>query len=144
MSISLDENSPATWWLMLLISTVLLSVFLYTIPDAIHKYYVSKNGELVSVTVTEVREVIIGSRHSYSLHFKYLNQQKPVLTIGRNLFDAIKHDKETQLRHLLEYSDLFLAPDYDVKGQSISQVLLICFFAFMWPFSIYKIRMLRR
>ena len=144
MNISLDENSPATWWLMLLISTVLLSVFLYTIPDAIHKYDVSKNGKLVSVEVTEVREVTIGSRHSYSLHFNYLNQQKPILTIGRSLFDAIKYNKETQLRHLPEYPDLFLAPDYDVKGQSISQILLICFFAFMWPYSIYKIHTLRR
>ncbi|MBU6120886.1 hypothetical protein [Hymenobacter siberiensis] len=144
MSFSLDENSPATWWLMLLISTVLLSVFLYTIPDAIHKYDVSKNGKLVSVEITEVREVTIGSRHTYSLHFNYLNQKKPILTIGRSLFDAIRHDKETQLRHLPEYPDLFLAPDYDVKGQSISQVLLICFFAFMWPYSINKIRTLRR
>ena len=144
MDLSLDENSPATWWLMLFISTVLLSVCLYTIPAAIHKYEISKNGRLVSVEITHANESTLGSRHSYYLHFKYLNQQKPVLTIGRNLFDAIKNDKETQLRHLSEYSDLFLAPDYDVKGQSISQVLLICFFAFMWPFSIYKIRMLRR
>jgi hypothetical protein len=144
MSFSLDENSPATWWLMLLISTVLLSVFLYTIPDAIHKYDVSNNGKLVFVEVTEVREVSIGSRHSYSLHFNYLNQKKPILTIERSHFDAIKHDKETQLRHLPKYPDLFLAPDYDVKGQSISQVLLIYFFAFMWPYSIYKIRTLRR
>lgn len=144
MYLPLDENSPGTWWLMLLISTILLSVFLYTIPDAIHKYDVSKNGKLVSVEVTEVKELTIGSRHSYSLHFDYLNQKKPFLAIGPSLFAAIKHDKETQLRHLPEYPDLFLAPDYDVKGQSISQVLLICFFAFMWPYSIYKIRTLRR
>ena len=144
MSISLDENSPATWWLMLLISTVLLSVFLYMIPDAIHKYDVLKHGRLVSVEITQAKEVIIGSRHSYYLHFNYLNQKKPDLTIERSLFDAIKHNKETQLWHLPKYPDLFLALDYDVKRESISQVLLICFCVFMVPFSNYKIRILRR
>ena len=143
MSFSLDENSPTTWWLMLLISTVLLSVFLYTIPDAIYKYDISKHGTLVTVETTQVKEVTIGNRHSYYLHFKYLNQKKPTLTIGRGLFDLIKHNRETQLWHLPEYPDLFIAPDYDVNGQSISQIVLICFFAFMLPFSIYKIRTLR-
>ena len=144
MNLSLDENSPATWWLMLFISTVLLSVCLYTIPAAIHKYEISKNGRLVSVEITQANESALGSRHSYYLHFKYLNQEKPFLGISRKFFDTIKHSRETQLWHLPEYSDLFLAPDYDVKWESISQVLLICFFAFMWPFSICKIRTLRR
>ena len=144
MSFSLDENSPATWWLMLLISVVLLSVFSYMIPDAIHKYDISKHEKLVTVEVTQVKEVTIGNRHTYSLHFKYLNQKKPTLTIGRSFFDSIKHNKETQLWHLPEYPDLFISPDYDVKGQSISQIVLICFFAFMLPYSIYKIRTFQR
>ena len=143
MSISLDENSPSTWWLMLLMSTVLLSVSIYKIPEAINKYDISKHGRLVSVEITQAKEVIIGSRHSYYLHFNYLNQKKPDLTIEHSLFDAIKHNKETQLWHLPKYPDLFLAPDYDVKRESVLQVLLICFCAFMVPFSIYKISILR-
>lgn len=120
----------------------MLTIFLIMIPDAIHKYDIVESGESASVEITQVKETIIGNRNSYSLHFKYLGREKSFISINRELFDAIKHKKETQLRHLSKYPDLFLAPDYDIKWQSISHVILICFFAFMAPFSIYKIRTL--
>ncbi|RZJ88005.1 MAG: hypothetical protein EOO60_11575 [Hymenobacter sp.] len=143
MAFSLDENSRATWWFMLLLSAFMLTIFSIMIPDAIHKYDIAESGESASVEITQVKETIIGSRHSYSLHFKYLGEEKPFIGISRKLFDAIKHKKETQLGHLPEYPNLFLAPDYDIKWQSISHVILVCFFAFMVPLSIYKIRTLR-
>jgi hypothetical protein len=143
MAISLDEKSPATWWFMLLLSTLMLVVFLYNIPRAIHIYQVSKSGELASVEITQIKEVTVGSRHTYYLHFKYLGEQQSSITIGKSLSDSIVHDKEIKLRHLSNYPDLFLAPDYDTEGQSISHIILVCFFAFMVPFSIYKIRTLR-
>lgn len=143
MSFSLDENSPVTWWFMLLLSAFMLTVFLYMIPDAIHKYEIAKSGGLSTVEITQVKETVLGSRHSYSLHFKYLGEKKPFISIGRKLFDTIKHRKEMQLGHLPKYPDLFLAPDYNIKWQSISHIALICFFSFMVPFSIYKIRTLR-
>ncbi len=143
MAISLDEKSPTTWWFILLLSTLMLTVFLYNIPRAIHTYQVSKSGELASVEITQRKEVVVGNRHTYYLHFKYLGEQQSSITISKNLFDTIRGEKNIKLRHLSDYPDLFLAPDYDTKGQSISHIIIVCFFAFMVPFSIYKIRALR-
>lgn len=143
MGFSLDENSIVTWWLMLLLSTFMLVIFLIMIPDAVHKYEIASSGQLSTVKIIIINRLTLGNKHTISLHFKYLDDKEKFINISKNFSNTIKNKEETQLQHLPKYPNLFLAPDYDIRWQSISHVALICFFSFMVPFSIYKIRTLR-
>jgi hypothetical protein len=139
MSVSLDENSPVTWWFMLLLSTFMSGVFLYMIPQEIQIHRVMTNGDLVTVEILQTRETTFGRRHSHWLEFKYQNVEKSI-KVSYNFFNHIKGQPKTELLHLSEYPDLFMPLDYNYKSQFVSLSILTCFFVFMVPFSGFKLR----
>jgi hypothetical protein len=142
-AISENREPPMLWWLMLLLSTSLAFIFLSQIPEMMRIQQVMQHGDSVIVEVIKPKAFHVGRRNFQYLGFRYQGFDRSV-RISYNFFEQIKMKRETKLRHLPEYPDLFLAPDYDIKWESISHVVLTCFFVFMVPFSVARIYRLRK
>jgi hypothetical protein len=142
-TISENREPPIWWWLMLLLSTFIAGLFLSQTPEMMRIRQVMQYGDSVSVEIVKLKAFRVGRRDFQYLDFRYQGSDKTV-RISYKFFNQIKTKREIKLRHLSEYPDLFLAPDYDTKWESISHIVLTCFFVFMVPFSIARIYRLRK
>jgi hypothetical protein len=142
-AISENKEPPILWWFMLSLSTFIAILFLSQIPEMMRIRQVMQYGDSVPVEIIKPIAFRVGRRDFQYLDFLYQGSNNSV-RISYKFFNQIKAKRETKLRHLPKYPDLFLPPDYDTKWQSISHVVLTCFFVFMIPFSIARIYKLRK
>ena len=136
------QESPVTWWFMLLLSVIMATAFLCMIPDALRTHEVVEGGKYVTVKVLKIETSPFGRRPSHDLNFYYQGYNGNV-RLGYNFFSQIQGKEEVQLLHLEKFSTLFIPPimppDYNDTSQFYSLIILTCFFVFMVPYSGFKV-----
>ncbi len=109
--------------LFFIIGGLFILIFICIIPFKrdIQEYNVQKNGELVVVTITHLRNCI-GGKIKYFMEFTYAGQ-KFEKKIGCAYAEAHRIGDTIRLKHI-KSTDIFLFGNETKKGEFISTVLL--------------------